>query len=82
MMATSDDETQQRSLLELAGPDLPPERLIDLLMADPVTARLLVAWRRSVIELEQARAAALEAGDEEWVRWVDGAVRVERNDDA
>ena len=82
MMATNDDDATQQSLLDFARPDLPAERLIDALMADPVTAQLLVAWRRSVIELEQARAAALEAGDEPWVRWVDANVRVNRSGEA
>jgi hypothetical protein len=81
MMATNDDDATQPSLLDFAGSDLPAEQLIDALMADPATARLLVAWRRSVIKLEQARAAALEAGDVAWVHWVDTNVRVKPSGD-
>jgi hypothetical protein len=60
-MATNDDETG----------------LLEALLADPVTARLLVAWRRSVVELEAARAVAAARGDDDLVQWID----VTSNDD-
>ena len=39
------------------------ESLLRELLKDPVTARLLLAWRRSVIALQQAEDAARTAGE-------------------
>ena len=38
------------------------ENLLEELLKDPVTARLLLAWRRSIRELQQAEEAACAAG--------------------
>ncbi|MGE5815503.1 MAG: hypothetical protein ACM36C_13525 [Acidobacteriota bacterium] len=38
------------------------ENLLEELLKDPVTARLLPAWRRSIRELQQAEEAARAAG--------------------
>jgi len=45
-------------------------KLLDNLMADPITARLVVAWRRSVLEYE---AACLAATDDHEPRLVDSS---------
>lgn len=61
------------SLFDLAkAPEVAPATLVEALLADPVTARLLQAWRRSVIELEAARADAVIRGED--VSWFDVSV--------
>jgi hypothetical protein len=65
------------SLVDLAiSPATPPAVLLDRLLEDPVTARLLVAWRRSIAELKAAEAAADVAGED--TAWFD--VNVTTND--
>lgn len=62
--------TDRASLFDLAAaPEVPPATLVEALLADPVTARLLGAWRRSVLKLEAARAEAVNRGDD--VSWLD-----------
>lgn len=51
------------SLFDLAAHDVPPATLLAGLLEDPATARLLVAWRRSIAELKAAEAAAEVAGE-------------------
>jgi hypothetical protein len=68
-------------LLDLVGRDHTEGSLLAALLADPTTARLIVAWRKSVADLEVARQAAIDAGNGDLVRWADGVVRV-KNDDA
>jgi hypothetical protein len=68
--ADPDGAGTRYSLFDLAlAPEVPPAALLATLLADPVTARLLVAWRKSVAELEAARAQAEAAGDD--VSWFD-----------
>jgi len=50
--------------------------VLESLLTDPAMARLVVAWRRSVLDLEAARQAAIAAGDEDLVRLIDENVRV------
>ena len=64
-------EVQRPSLLDLVGQDHNEALLLQALLADPGTVRLLAAWRRSVVNLEAARAAAAAAGHEDLVRWLD-----------
>ena len=73
---------QPPSLLDLVGQDHAEHSLLAALLAEAATAQLLVAWRQSVRNLEAARATAVAAGDGDLVRWVDGAVRVERDGNA
>jgi hypothetical protein len=52
-------------LFALAHQDnVAPATLLAALVADPATARLLAAWRKSVHDLEAARAAAEAAGED------------------
>jgi len=45
--ADPDGVARRQSLLDLAfAPTVPPAALLATLLADPVTARLLVAWRK------------------------------------
>ncbi|MFO1397867.1 MAG: hypothetical protein U1F48_12460 [Burkholderiales bacterium] len=62
-------------LVDLVGQDHTEDALLVALLADPTTARLVVAWRKSIADLEAARQAAIDAGNGDLVRRVDGAVR-------
>jgi len=91
-MPTTDDEAQYppddgpltdaqlRAIADAVRSAHGEATVLENLLTDPATARLVLAWRRSVIELEAARQAAIDAGDTELVRWVDGAVRGGRDD--
>jgi hypothetical protein len=64
-----------------ADDDVAPERLIETLMGDPAIAAPVIAWRRSIIDLQLGREAAIAPGDDEDVRWIDGRA-CKPNDDA
>jgi hypothetical protein len=59
------------SLTDLVDGDHDEPSLLATLLADTATARSLAAWRKSVADLEAARAAAAAACDEESVRRFD-----------
>ncbi len=53
------------SLWELANrQDVDEPTVLAALMSDPTTAKFLVAWRRSVQELKEARSIAIANGGE------------------
>jgi hypothetical protein len=71
--------TSPPNLLDFVGTDHDEASLLAALMADPVTAGLVLAWRKSVADLEAARAVVVAAGEEGSVNWFDARAA---NDDA
>jgi hypothetical protein len=69
------------NLYDFVSRDHDETSLLTALLADPATARLLVAWRKSVQNLEAARATAAAAGDQDLLDWLEGwDVRVSGDD--
>ena len=64
--------TSPPNLLDFVGTDHDEASLLAALMADPVTAGLVLAWRKSVADLEAARATAAAASDRDLLDWLDG----------
>jgi len=56
-------ENEDLNLFSLANRNVPSATLLAALMVDPMTARILVAWRKSMHDLETARVAAEAAGE-------------------
>jgi hypothetical protein len=75
----SPEGTDACRLRPIARPNTPsPMTELEALMVDRATASLLVAWRRSVADLEAASAVAEARGDD--VTWFDVTVSISNDE--
>lgn len=79
--ATTSYDDHQPRLSDLVGRDDADEpTVLAALLADPRTAKMIAAWRRSVLAFKAVRQAAIDRGDIEREAWLNEAVTVRVNE--